>query len=111
VITHPIRSGQQIVAPHGDLVILSSVNAGAEVLAAGNIHVYGTLRGRALAGTGGDTSARIFSLQCNPELVAVAGEYVVNEMLDKRFLNQSVIISLEENGLKFKAIGTFTPYA
>ncbi len=111
VITHPIRSGQQIVAPHGDLVILSSVNAGAEVLAAGNIHVYGTLRGRALAGTGGDTTARIFSLQCNPELVAVAGEYVVNEMLDKRFLNQSVIISLEENGLRFKAIGTFTPYA
>ncbi|MBM9535618.1 septum site-determining protein MinC [Desulfobulbus alkaliphilus] len=111
VITHPIRSGQQIVAPHGDLVILSSVNAGAEVLAAGNIHVYGTLRGRALAGTGGNTSARIFSLQCNPELVAVAGEYVVNEMLDKRFLNQSVIISLEENGLRFKAIGTFTPYA
>ena len=111
VVTHPVRSGQQIVAPHGDLVILSSVNAGAEVLAAGNIHVYGTLRGRALAGTGGDTSARIFSLQCNPELVAVAGEYVVNEMLDKRFINQSVIISLEENGLKIKAIGTFTPYA
>lgn len=110
VITHPIRSGQQIVAPHGDLVILSSVNAGAEVLAAGNIHVYGTLRGRALAGTGGDTTARIFSLLCNPELVAVAGEYVVNEMLDKRFVNQSVIISLEQNGLRFKAIGTFTPY-
>lgn len=110
VITHPIRSGQQIVAPHGDLVLLSSVNAGAEVLAAGNIHVYGTLRGRALAGTGGDRTARIFSLQCNPELVAVAGEYVVNEMLDKRFINQSVIISLEENGLKFNTIGTFTPY-
>jgi septum site-determining protein MinC len=53
VITHPIRSGQQIVAPHGDLVILSSVNAGAEVLAAGNIHVYGTLRGRALAAPAG----------------------------------------------------------
>jgi septum site-determining protein MinC len=111
VITQPVRSGQQVFAPHGDLVILSSVNAGAEVLAAGNIHIYGVLRGRALAGINGDTSARIFSLQCNPELVAVAGEYVVNELLDKRVLNQSVIISLELGGLKFDALGSFDPHS
>ena len=105
VISQPVRSGQQILAPHGDLVILSSVNAGAEVLAAGNIHVYGALRGRALAGIHGDTSACIFSMQCNPELVAVAGEYVVNELLAKEVQNRSVMISLANGGLKFTAIG------
>lgn len=109
VITLPVRSGQQVFAPEGDLVILSSVNAGAEVLAAGNIHVYGALRGRAMAGIHGDTTARIFSLQCNPELVAVAGEYVVNELLDDELVNHSVIVSLVEGRLKFAVVGSFSP--
>lgn len=106
VITLPVRSGQQVLAPEGDLVILSSVNAGAEVLAAGNIHVYGALRGRAMAGINGDTTACIFSMQCNPELVAVAGEYVVNELLDKNVINRSVMISLFNTGLNFTPIST-----
>lgn len=106
VITQPVRSGQQVLAPEGDLVILSSVNAGAEVLAAGNIHVYGALRGRAMAGINGDTSACIFSMQCNPELVAVAGEYVVNELLEKNVINSSVMISLFNTGLNFTPIST-----
>lgn len=110
VITHPVRSGQQVFAPHGDLVILSSVNAGAEVLAAGNIHVYGALRGRAMAGINGDATARIFSLQCNPELVAVAGEYLVNDLLDEALVNQSVMISLEDGVLKFEVMGSFNPF-
>ena len=110
VIPHPVRSGQQIFAPQGDLIILSSVNAGAEVLAAGNIHVYGALRGRAMAGINGDANARIFSLQCNPELVAVAGEYMVNELLDTTLINQSVMISLEDGNLKFEVIGSFNPF-
>ncbi len=109
VITLPVRSGQQIFAPDGDLIILSSVNAGAEVLAAGNIHIYGALRGRAMAGIHGDTTARIFSLQCNPELVAVAGEYVVNESLDETLLNHSVTISLADGRLKFAVVGSFKP--
>jgi septum site-determining protein MinC len=109
VVTLPVRSGQQVFAPEGDLIILSSVNAGAEVLAAGNIHVYGALRGRAMAGIHGDTTARIISLQCNPELVAVAGEYVVNELLDETLLNHSVIISLEDGRLKFAVVGSFNP--
>ncbi len=109
IIALPVRSGQQVFAPEGDLVILSSVNAGAEVLAAGNIHIYGALRGRALAGIHGDTTARIFSLQCNPELVAVAGEYVVNELLDETILNQSVMISLAHGSLKFDVVGSFNP--
>lgn len=109
VITHPVRSGQQVFAPRGDLVILSSVNAGAEVLAAGNIHVYGALRGRAMAGINGDVTARIFSLQCNAELVAVAGEYLVNESLNEAHINQSVMISLQDGGLNFQVIGSANP--
>jgi len=109
VISLPVRSGQQVFAPEGDLVILSSVNAGAEVLAAGNIHVYGALRGRAMAGINGDVNARIFSLQCNAELVAVAGEYMVNESLDASLINQSVMISLKDGGLNFQVIGSFNP--
>ena len=109
VITHPVRSGQQVFAPQGDLIILSSVNAGAEVLAAGNIHVYGALRGRAMAGINGDVSARIFSLQCNAELVAVAGEYMVNESLNEALINQSVMISLKDGGLNFQIIGSQNP--
>lgn len=109
VITSPVRSGQQVLAPQGDLVILSSVNAGAEVLAAGNIHVYGALRGRAMAGIKGDTTARIFSLQCNPELVAIAGEYLVNEALDQACLNHSVMVSLLPGGLHLEVTGSFAP--
>jgi septum site-determining protein MinC len=111
VITKPVRSGQQVFAPEGDLVILSSVNAGAEVLAAGNIHVYGALRGRAMAGIHGDDKARIISLQCNPELVSVAGEYMVNELLDDALLNHSVIVSLKDGSLKFEVVGSFNPFS
>jgi len=105
VIRQPVRSGQQIMAPNGDVIVLSSVNAGAEVLAAGNIHVYGALRGRAMAGINGDMSSRIFSMQCNPELVAVAGEYLVNEMLATDVINRSVIIAREGDSLQFTPIG------
>ena len=111
VITKPVRSGQQVFAPEGDLVILSSVNAGAEVLAAGNIHVYGALRGRAMAGIHGDDKARIISLQCNPELVSIAGEYMVNDLLDETLLNHSVIVSLKDGSLKFEVVGSFNPFS
>lgn len=80
VIDVPVRSGQQIYAK-GDLIILSSVSAGAEVLADGNIHIYGALRGRALAGVQGDEHARIFCQSQEAELIAVAGHYVVDEDL------------------------------
>ncbi len=105
IISQPVRSGQQIFA-HGDLVVLSSVNAGAEVLAKGNIHIYGALRGRALAGIEGDESACIFSQQFNPELVAVAGDYMVNESLDSKVINQSLMISRNSEGLVFSPLGT-----
>ena len=79
LITKPIRSGTQIYAKDTDLVILSSVNTGAEVIADGNIHIYGPLRGRALAGARGDEMARIFCEQCEAELISIAGHYLVKE--------------------------------
>ncbi len=81
VITSPVRGGQQIYAQGGDLVIVSSVSPGAELLADGNIHVYGPMRGRALAGVKGDTKARIFCQQLSAELVSIAGQYKVSEDL------------------------------
>lgn len=105
VITHPVRSGQRITA-EGDLIILSSVGAGSEILAGCNIHVYGALKGRALAGARGDTEARIFCLQFSPELVAIAGEYLVNEEIDPAHLGQQVLVSLEGDRLKVEAFGS-----
>jgi len=75
IVTQPVRSGQRVIAADGDLVVLAPVNTGAEVLAAGNVHVYGPLRGRAMAGLLGDTTARIFTLALHAELVAIAGVY------------------------------------
>ena len=79
IVRQPVRSGQQIYAKGGDLILLAPVNAGAEVLADGNIHVYAPLRGRALAGVSGDVNARIFAQSLEAELVAVAGHYRVFE--------------------------------
>ena len=77
----PIRSGQQVVS-NGDLVVLSPVSYGAELLAEGNIHIYGTLRGRALAGITGDKQARIFCQSLEAELVAIAGIYALSDTLE-----------------------------
>lgn len=74
-----IRSGQQVIAQSGDLIVLSSVSAGAELLATGNIHVYGTLRGRAIAGLEGDTNARIFCQKLEADLISIAGQYKIFE--------------------------------
>jgi len=75
VIDKPLRSGQQIYAKGGDLVVLALVNHGAEVIADGSIHVYAPLRGKAIAGARGDTSARIYAQSLEAELLAVAGIY------------------------------------
>ena len=75
VIDRPLRSGQQVYARGGDLVVLAAVNAGAEVIADGSIHIYAPLRGRALAGASGATGARIFTTRFEAELVSIAGIY------------------------------------
>jgi len=81
IVTTPVRSGQQIYARGSDLVILSSVGAGAEVMADGHIHVYGPLRGRAMAGVNGDENARIFCQSLEAELISIAGYFKTSEDL------------------------------
>ena len=82
LLTAPVRSGQQVVSKGGDLVITASVSHGAELLADGNIHVYGALRGRALAGISGDTQARIFCHSLEAELVSIAGFYRLSDAIE-----------------------------
>ena len=104
VITQPVRSGQQVYAPGGDLVVLAPVSAGSELLADGHIHVYGPLRGRALAGVRGDTQARIFCQSLEAELVSVAGQYKTAEDLRQQQWKEAVQISLEGDSLKITAL-------
>jgi septum site-determining protein MinC len=79
IIDKPLRSGQQVYAKGGDLVVLALVNHGAEVIADGNIHVYAPLRGKAIAGARGNTEARIFATSMEAELIAIAGIYRTTE--------------------------------
>jgi len=104
VVTQPIRSGQQVVALKGDLVILSTVSPGAEVLAQRHIHVYGTLRGRALAGVNGDKEARIFCQSFDAELVSIAGHYQLNEQLEDNMRGRPTQIYLEDEMLKIQTL-------
>ena len=99
VITQPIRSGRQIYAQGGDLVVLNTVSAGAELLADGNMHIYGTLRGRALAGVAGDETARIFCRSLNAELVSIAGHWLVRDDMDEDLIGCEVQIYLKDEEL------------
>jgi len=103
LITQPIRSGQRIYSV-GDLVILAQVSAGAEIMAEGNIHVYNTLRGRALAGVRGNTEARIFCFDLQAELISIAGNYKISEDLDETVRNKPVQIYLQDQALIIKDI-------
>ena len=96
-----VRSGQQIYAPGGSLVIIGSVGNGAEVIADDSIHIYGALRGRALAGARGNQQARIYCQQLEPELISIAGTYQVNDALPTEMVNKDVFIRLEQNKLIF----------
>ncbi|MES2204694.1 MAG: septum site-determining protein MinC [Pseudomonadota bacterium] len=106
IIDQPVRSGKQIYAKGCDLIITSTVSHGAEVLADGNIHIYGTLNGRALAGVQGDMNAKIFCKNLDAELIAIAGNYLVNEQIPDEHKNSSQFLEifLEGNKLQFKSI-------
>lgn len=100
IITKPVRAGTQVYAKDSDLIIMASVNAGAEVIADGNIHIYAPLRGRALAGASGDANARIFCKHLEAELVSVAGHYLLNEKMNTDAVSQSMVqIYLNNNKL------------
>jgi len=102
VINRPVRSGQQVYAPDGDIVVLSQTSAGSELLAAGSVHVYGKLSGRVLAGVNGDRSVRIFCQGLNAELIAIAGHYQLLDEVDTKLKGQPAMISLEGDRLKIE---------
>ena len=102
--TTPVRSGQQVYAEHRDLTVLTTVGAGAEVLADGNIHIYGALRGRALAGARGNEEARIFCREFRAELVAVAGRYKVLDDIPRDLVGKPVQVWLEQGQLKLAVL-------
>ncbi|NLJ12550.1 MAG: septum site-determining protein MinC [Gammaproteobacteria bacterium] len=105
IITQPVRSGQQIYAKNSDLIVLAAVSAGAELLADGNIHVYGPLRGRALAGINGNLDARIFCQQLGAELLSIAGQYKVAEDLRRDPLwGKATQTCLNEEQLQISAL-------
>lgn len=104
VVREPVRGGQQVVAPDGDLIVMAPVSAGAEVAAAGHIHVYAPLRGRAFAGMNGDERAMIFCEQLNAELLSIAGIHLVNEELDARLLGKRVRATLNGERLKVEPL-------
>ena len=99
LITEPVRSGTQIYARGTDLVVTAAVSPGAELVADGNIHVYGALRGRALAGASGDVEARIFCTRLEAELVSIAGRYLVSEQLPPEQHGSAVQIALVDDQL------------
>lgn len=102
LLTTVVRSGQQIVSRDGDLVVTASVSHGAELLADGNIHVYGTLRGRALAGIRGDKQARIFCQSLDAELVAISGFYSLSEAITP--IDKPCQIYLENDSIQIKPL-------
>ena len=104
VQTTPVRSGQQVYAENRDLTVLSAVGAGAEAIADGSIHIYGALRGRALAGAQGNEEARIFCREFHAELVAIAGHYKVLEDIPAELRGKPVQVWLEKGQLKLAAL-------
>lgn len=99
-----VRSGQQVSAAEGDLIVIGSVNAGAEVLAGGSIHVYGPLRGRALAGIHGNQSAGIYCRELEAELLSVAGNYKRLEDVDSRLLGAPAQVHYSCEQLEIKPL-------
>lgn len=99
-----VRSGQQVYADNRDLTVLAAVGAGAEVIADGSIHIYGALRGRALAGAQGNAKARIFCREFHAELVAVAGHYKVLEDIPTDLRGKAVQVWLDGDQLKIAAL-------
>ncbi|NOH62854.1 septum site-determining protein MinC [Vibrio sp. RE88] len=104
IIRTPVRSGQQIYAKDCDLVVLSHVSEGAEVIADGSIHIHGTLRGRAIAGASGNTGAVIICNKLNAELMSIAGHYWLTEQFADEYWQKKVMFSLDNDSLKFELL-------
>ena len=105
IVSQPVRSGQSLFFPEGDVTIVGSVASGAEVVAGGSIHIYGTLRGRAMAGTTGNASARIFCSKLEAELIAIDGFYKTAEDIEDDLLGQAVQMWLEGEAVRIETLG------
>ncbi len=104
LVTQPVRSGSRIYAEGADLIVTATVNPGAEVIADGNIHIYGALRGRAVAGANDNPEARIFALNFDPELIAIAGLYAVREGLTGAPIGRAAQVRLDGEALRFEKL-------
>ena len=104
LIESPIRSGQSVIFPFGEVTVLGSVASGAEIVAGGSIHVYGTLRGRAMAGSMGNAKARIFCSRNEAELLAIDGYYQTAENMNANLRGRPVQVWLEDAGLNVEAL-------
>jgi septum site-determining protein MinC len=104
LVTRPVRSGQRIYAAGGDLSVVAAVSSGAELMADGNVHVYGPLRGRALAGMKGNTEARIFCQDLQAELVSIAGHYRISENIPPELRGMPVQVYLDQKILRIEKL-------
>jgi septum site-determining protein MinC len=100
LLDSPVRSGQSIVFTEGDVTVLGSVGSGAEIVAGGSIHIYGALRGRAMAGVNGNSAARIFCQKIEAELLAIDGYYQTAEDIDVNLRNRPAQAWLEGDTMK-----------
>jgi septum site-determining protein MinC len=104
LLESPIRSGQSVIFPYGDITVLGSVSSGAEVVAGGSIHIYGALRGRAMAGSMGNARARIFCSKNEAELISIDGYYRTAEEMDAKLRNRPTQCWLEDHVLSIAAL-------
>lgn len=100
----PVRSGQTVIFPEGDITILGSVGSGAEVVAGGSIHIYGALRGRAMAGVNGHTTARIYCQKIEAELLAIDGFYQTADDIDAALRGRPAQAFLQGNTMRITAL-------
>jgi septum site-determining protein MinC len=104
LVETPVRSGQAVINPDGDVIVLGSVASGAEIIAAGSIHVYGTLRGRAIAGAYGSETARVFCRRFEAELIAIGEHYKVTEDIEAHLRQKPVQAWVAGNELKIASL-------
>lgn len=101
IVEGPVRSGQSVIHPDGDVIVIGSIASGAEVIAGGSIHVYGTLRGRACAGTLNEETARIFCARLEAEFVSIGAVYITAETIDQTYRGKRVQARLDGVTIRF----------
>ena len=103
LINEPVRSGQSVIFPNGDVTVIGSIGSGAEVVAGGSIHVYGAIRGRAMAGSGGNPQARIFCSKAEAELLAIDGYYLTAEHMNESLRGQPIQVWFDGTDIRITA--------